>query len=566
MARVRDAGGHPRRSLDHLDANHWRARRRDGPGSSQSPSTTVQANSCACVLPYVLLGGLSPVVSAVLEADHISIRDTDSVCPALWPDRVSDRQYVQRIRKHKPSSLLPKVAAAACHYQTRDQWIASPYRIYTPWALADVARVALASGTEFNRSDATDHDLEVILAAYDALDDPLFRDKNLHAFMLRKAGEQLTWQSSDFHAMARTVALFIQTSSTKQLQCLIPGWDLEVLGYPLTDYIGTAQLIWASAINCFGFFDPEFFATSGGALATQHVAKETVLNILNAHFATNTVKFRAEERLVAERITNRNPQLRRYTYNPLRGRPVLTDYGDGYFCPIPKLIPAKVGPWGMYFTAQSHFGNSFTNDLGHVFESYIGRHLQLIRDANVIPEITYTENKSEARGTDWIVVFDDLVLLVEVKSAIPTEPVRLGTPDAAAEITKKIKKAYEQIDKTAALIRSRHPAFRIVPTGRSILGMTVTLEPFHLGNDPNFRKLLPSTQTRISLVDAAEIEALVTINDIPIGTLLLQRDADIERSTWSLTDFLLGHGHDRNPILDMAWAATPWALESRKYS
>jgi hypothetical protein len=422
----------------------------------------------------------------------------------------------------------------------------------------------VAYGTEFNRTDATDHDLMEILGAYDALYDPFLRDKDLHSFLLRKAGEQLTWQSPDFNTITRTIALFVQTATTKQLQCIVPGWDIQVFGHPLTDYIGTAQLIWASAINCSGVFDPSFFETPDGALASQHVTKDAVLDILNGHFATDAKGFRAEEEIVKARTRSFDPKLRRYTYNPLRGRPLLTDICKGYFCPVPHLILKKASPWGVYFSALSRFSIDFTNDLGHLFEQYIGRNLKLISDATVIPEISYKENRSEARGADWIVIFDDLVLLVEVKSAIPTEPVRLGTPDAATEITKKIKKAYEQIDKTATSIARRHPAFRSIPADRPILGIVVTLESFHLGNDPRFRALLPNTQTRISLADAAEIEAMVTINDASVGTLLLQRDADPERSTWSLMDCFNGHNHDRNPVLDMAWAVTPWAPENRK--
>ncbi|MEU6573529.1 hypothetical protein [Streptomyces sp. NPDC046805] len=37
---------------------------------------------------------------------------------------------------------------------------------YTPWALADAARVCLAYGTEYQRSDATERDLLEVLTAY----------------------------------------------------------------------------------------------------------------------------------------------------------------------------------------------------------------------------------------------------------------------------------------------------------------------------------------------------------------------------------------------------------------
>jgi hypothetical protein len=491
------------------------------------------------------------------------------VSPAMWPNPVKDSQYMQRIRKHKPSSLLPLIARTATRYLTKEQWIASPYRVYMPWALADVARVAITRGTEFNRGIATDADLLAILGAYSELDDPFRLDKDLHAFLLRKAGEQLTWQFSDFQMMSRTIALFNQTTSKRVSQCLVPGWDIAAFGCPLKDYIGTAQLVWASALKCSGYFNPAFFDTDDGKIASRVIERSTVLHIIDTHFAGDTATFRQEETAVSARMSGRDPQLRRYTYNPLRGRPLLTGYGTGYLCPVPQLLPSKVGPLGIYFSGLSYFKDlnqshkQFTIEIGYLFEEYIGRNLQLIPDAAVLPEIIYTVNRSEARSVDWIVIFHNLVLLVEVKSAIPTEPVRLGTADAGIEIIKKIKKAYLKIDETANLIKSCHPGFSAVPAGIPILGMVVTLESYYTGNSSDFRSLLPVTATKISLVDAAEVEAMVTIDDISIGDLLLERDADPERSTWALTDILKSHSHRRNPVLNAGWTETPWASANR---
>ena len=75
-----------------------------------------------------------------------------------------------------------------------------------------------------------------------------------------------------------------------------------------------------------------------------------------------------------------------------------------------------------------------------LFEQYIGRQLRLLPCAWVLPEITYGP-KSSRRTVDWIVVLSEVVLLVEVKSAIPAEPVRLGTLDAADAVLRKLGKA-----------------------------------------------------------------------------------------------------------------------------
>jgi hypothetical protein len=159
------------------------------------------------------------------------------------PDQVvSDYEYRQRVRRYGPSSLVPLIAAAAARYWRQEDWLNSPYRKYTPWALADAARVSLACGTEFNRSDAAEQDLLRILNAYSRFDDPFLRDKDVHGFLLRMAGQQMTWQVPEYETVARTAAVFEQTPPAQPMECLWPGWDSELLGCTLREYVGTAQL------------------------------------------------------------------------------------------------------------------------------------------------------------------------------------------------------------------------------------------------------------------------------------------------------------------------------------
>ena len=69
-------------------------------------------------------------------------------------DSIRDAEYVARVRRHSPSSLIPLIAQAAAQYWEPDSWLKTPYKKFTPWALADIARVSLVSGNE-NRSAAT---------------------------------------------------------------------------------------------------------------------------------------------------------------------------------------------------------------------------------------------------------------------------------------------------------------------------------------------------------------------------------------------------------------------------
>jgi hypothetical protein len=91
--------------------------------------------------------------------------------PDLYARPVKDDEYIGRVRRHKPSSLLPLIAAEGARYCESQSWLSSPYKKLTPWALADIARVSLASGNE-HRKDATPRDVLECAAAYVALADP----------------------------------------------------------------------------------------------------------------------------------------------------------------------------------------------------------------------------------------------------------------------------------------------------------------------------------------------------------------------------------------------------------
>jgi hypothetical protein len=474
---------------------------------------------------------------------------------------VSDYEYRQRVRRYKPSSLVPKIAAAAARYWQRQDWLNSPYRKYTPWALADAARVSLAFGNEY-QPDATEQDLLQVLNAFSRLDDPFLRDKDAYGFLLRMSGQQMTWQVPEYETIARTAAIFEQTPPLQPMECLRPRWDTEVFGCTLQEYVGTAQLAWASAISCAGRFDPAVFDTPDGKLIARHIDRDVVTQVLDAHFTTTITEFRADDQQSTARA-GQDDRLRRYTSNPLRGRPLLTGFGPGYLCPVPYLALAKATPWGVYFTGLSRYGEGFAHDLGHLFKQYIGRQLRLLPGAQVLGEITYGPKTDRRKTVDWIVILPEVVLLVEVKSAIPTEPVRLGTPEAAGAILTKVGKAFKQIDVTAQLIADQNEVLAAVPTDRPVLGLAVTLEPFHIANagfDP-----FPVTRTPVTVADASEIENLATITSISPGRLLLDRAADDVRSTWSLDTAFKGHSRNRNPVLDQAWESYPWASAARAY-
>ncbi|WP_326847367.1 nuclease-related domain-containing protein [Streptomyces kaniharaensis] len=493
----------------------------------------------------------------------------------LYDRHVTDDEYRQRVRRHRPSSLLPLVAAAAVRWGQPGQehpWLNSPYRKYTPWALADIARVALTFGTEFHRAEATEDDLLKILCAYSQLKDLTLHNDDgdlsvrVRDFLMRTSGEQFVWQAPEATTLARTGAIFRDTAfpDHRTPQVLVPGWDTDLLGCTLTDYIGVTQILWAAAMYSQGRFDLAYLDAPQAAGIYDIIDRTTLLATVDRHFATDTEAFRAAERDTATRVARTpgasHPQLRRFTHNPLLARPAVTGFGDAWLlCPVPQLVHRKASPASLYFTGFASLGPGFTIETGYLFEQYIGRQLRLLVDANVLPEITYMVGKQKRESVDWIVVFDDLVLLVEVKACMPTENVRLGLAFGVDETVRKIGKAYEQINRTEQLIANGHPDFAAVPKDRPRHGIVVTLEPFPIANAPFPTPGLPSTALPVTVASAQEIEHLVMLTDTSASALLLARAADPQESTWSLDAVLARHSVDRNPVLDDVWNSYHWS-------
>ncbi|MEY9842782.1 nuclease-related domain-containing protein [Streptacidiphilus sp. EB103A] len=493
------------------------------------------------------------------------------VAPNVYDRPVSDYEYIQRIRRHQPSSLLPLVAAAAAQYASvadPDHWMKSPYRQFTPWALADVARVAFGRGTEHNRTPATDRDLLEILAAYSALADPAqlvtSGENALEGFLLRITGAQLAWQTPEFHALARTAALFRETAvpADKTVRCLVPGWEEKLFGCSLPEYVGTVQLLWGAAVAGQGQLPQSWFDSPEAAEISQHLDKTTITKVIEDHLAVDQAGFKDLEEAARSRAsaqTRTQSQARRFTYNPVRECPVFRDVLPGaLLIPSPQLMWHKASPAGVYFSGLAGLGKHFPIEVGYLFEQYVGRQLRLLPDAEVFPEVRYKDGKDTADSIDWFVVFDDLVLLVEVKSAMPTEALRLGQAQGLAELTAKLGHAHEQLEKSATAVRTYRADFAHIPTDRPLIGMAVTLEPFHLVNSPFLKSALPTTSLPVLTASSYELELLVTVSDTSVPKLLLDRQAAADQSTYSLKAALGGHQRRENSVLAAGWRHYPW--------
>jgi len=473
--------------------------------------------------------------------------------------RVHYDELVQRVRRHAPSSLLPLVAKAGSTYMEPSSWLRSPYQKFTPWALAEIARISIHLGNE-NRKPAADSDLLECCTAYAGIADPELGEKTLDVFakfMLRMAFQQLDYNSLVRHELARSIALFGQTKPTKALQVIRGDWWHHLLGCTVTEYIAVAFLFYAGAPNTAGTFDLDWIDQSSFAEIRDQIPAATIRMVAFKHFIATQDALKA---LQPAPDYDLHRDLWRYRFNPLEARPIIAGVNERLLIPVPPLLVRKVSSIGLYHTGREKWGDPFTQDLGDLFEAYVGNQLKLLESATVLRSIGYTYKKNRLESVDWIVLFENVTLLVEVKSTRPTEAVRVGSDRAVEDLKGRLKKAVNQINTTAELIANQHPAFTQIEPDRPIVGLVVTMEQFHVINASPYRALLPSSPHPIRMCSASELEHLVTVTSRSVGELLQEFVADQERQDWSIGSILEpGSGliMRRNKILDQAFAELP---------
>ncbi len=418
----------------------------------------------------------------------------------------------------------------------------------TPWALADIARVSIVHSNKW-RNDATEQDVIECCKAYNAIDDPDLAEHGTDAvgkFLLRTACEQFIHQHVNLSNMSRAAALFFQTEPMRPLQVLTDEWDFRLLECSLVDFIGVGRLVHLAAHVSNGRFNPDWIYRDGFELVTSSLSKELFVQILYRHYASDVEKFKK----LNSRHYHKGPY-RRFSYNPLAEAPVVEGLAEDLLVPVPGMLMFRYSTLGIYHLGVQQWGSRFTEDVGNLFEAYVGRQLGLVTEGTLIPSIEYARDRR--KSVDWILVLDEAVLLVEVKSVRPTDPVRTGADAAKAEMSRMLARAFEQLATTDRCIDEGLAEFAEVPRDRPRFGLVVTLEDFWVANTFIHREWYAAEhdQSRV-IVSAQELEHLVVLPATEIAAKLTQLTTSEEVNGWSLGSLLVGLG-GRNPILDSAW-------------
>jgi hypothetical protein len=473
--------------------------------------------------------------------------------------------FTQRVRRHRPSELAGAIGELTAYQASKN--IAPPQeRLLLPWALAAAVREAFLTGNEYRASGVTPRDLQQICEAYNAVD-TRFTGSTLgevHAFLLRTSYEQFPFQDPDFAKMNRPVAMLEMTTAATNL--ITPSVWRRVLGCDLRDFLSAGFILSAATQNNRGRFSIDHLDSESYAPILEITPRLVIETALRTRLSMSVDEFRSR----SQEARSLRPELRKYDFNPLVARPLFDLGGGEYLAPVSQLTTRPLSVAGLYFAGLQALPNDeaslFTIDMGMLFEQYVGRQLASLPDVAVHPEVEYERGR---KTVDWFVVPNEgPVLLVEAKATPPRVAGYRDLEVMSTDVTRAVGKAYEQIARSADLLKSGHASLRHIPNDRGLRGLAVTLEPYRMVNDHVSREGLPDPGIPTLACSAKELEDLVTVGQAePAVALLASILDDEERRTWDLTASLGDWDTGiHNPILEEAWLSFPWvqALEGHR--
>jgi hypothetical protein len=473
------------------------------------------------------------------------------------PREYTYKEFSDYARRFNQEDLLTAVAQLAAALP--DDVSELPYRTTPPWALAGLVKASICEGNPYRSTGVRPKDILVGCHMYNNLLTHELHQPGLNsAFNILAciAYEQFPYQESIFEEMARPELFFGDYSGRKQLEVISEESLTDLLGAPVRTAVAVALILYASTRENAGFFDPAWLDLPMFAKVLDVIPRERILAVIDSVFAGSVEQFK-QQATEAPLL----PYLERYLFNPLTARPLLRLRDGRLLSPVLQAIGRKLSPIELYHLGIKRWGQAFARDMGKLLEDYIGRQLANMPGVEVHPEVAYTEKKNVIDSVDWIVVFDDLVLLVEAKATRTPAAARAADVTAQGTYQATLGKAFKQINRTYGALQAGVSAFDHVPKDRLMLGLVATLDPWYMANSMA-REFLPTTDIPTMVASAREVEHLVGIGQrrSVSGILSEIMRPDDERQTWELGTALgsFDEPTDRNPLLDEAWGRLPF--------
>lgn len=495
---------------------------------------------------------------------------------------MSYRKFSQHVRKFEPDRVLEKIAQVSSELE-RGRWGKGAVRIavrdpnagpFRAPGLAIIARVAIVDGANrrkrrpagaitesemlelYLHSRSLDHpDLPEVVA----LEGPAFmrgmvltdvdlKSPSFRRMMARNDYQQGLFGYSTFANITRTLGLLVDHHPDVRGLPTQQQWE-SALGASLPVYAAVVFRIAIMANVDDGWLTAEAIETAARGGAFPGIDTDTVREIIRTQLSADVRTLRE----VGKRLEIVDAQA--WSFNPLMDTP-LVSYGEKYLVPIHDYLIQKMTPLGLYFTGLKYFGDDFPRALGDSFEKYVGQLLGLIESAGamVYPAITHGA-KQKKETVDYIVVFDELVLLVEVKGLRANALAKAGVDVGLQQLVDKVQGARNQIDNTAQLLAHQIPELAHIPADREIRGLVVTLEPAHHIDTYIYQDMFETNTIESATVSANELEDIsaALAEQTAVGSRILKALTFNDSTPPALGRAVEGLEPASNPVLDKLW-------------
>ncbi|RMB62309.1 hypothetical protein [Tessaracoccus antarcticus] len=433
--------------------------------------------------------------------------------PPTW-----DR-YKSAVRRVDRDSLLVQAAAVTAQIALEELPKELTRMGLTPWCVADVARTAL-SWSSFERPEADRRTLlRLCNQCVQLADEGLVRDptstEGLGQVLARHFFEQFPSQHSNPGQIARTILLFgsaVEMPPGFAPEAMTPGWFETITdGLTLEDYVESLFLISTMTEQHNGGFSLDLFNGPGWDDLIEAIPYDAIRRTFTEYLVTTAADFKEANRRFQDPLPKAQ---KKYAFNPLDDKPFIDDVAPIPIAPWVQAIMRKAVPPSIYHMGTRALGDSFTRDLGPVFQHYVGRQLDLVAgDRQVIPELRYGPRKSQTDSCDWFLDLPGVLVLIECKARQPVESLRVGSGDWIDSVESSIGKGIRQLNRShrdIEAIAEREPS---IGPAKPRVGLVVTLEPFYADQNWILAERLPQRDLPIAVISVGELESLRTTEE-----------------------------------------------------
>ena len=292
-------------------------------------------------------------------------------------------RYLAEVSRFNVLGLLTIAAHESCALWEAEADLGDPGKAWAgldvvpPFAVASVARDAILNGPSDGGATPRRSDLLRLCHRYLNLEEPVLTDPTsptgrIDRYLVRIAYEQFTYQLSPHNELSRSWALFGQTAAALDASSMTTeAWE-RTLGCSLAEFLRLSFVLSAVAGAHQGWVNLDELAEAEtrsyiGTLSARQVTQATHNNL-----SASVDTWRQDRGNV------KVPKgLGKYRYNPIAARPYLR-VGDRLLAPVQHLAVQRPWPQNLYYDRVKEEG--FANDLGSVFEAYVGRQLQVLED------------------------------------------------------------------------------------------------------------------------------------------------------------------------------------------